>query len=181
MNVICFGDSNTYGYDPRSLFGEPYPPDSRWVDILAAKTGWNMKNEGINGQEIPDEPILIPGETDLLLIMLGTNNLLQFWTPGDTAQKMEGFLKSISLAPDKILLIAPPPMKPGSWVQDQELIDDSILMAQKFRDVCLHAGVHFADAGEWGIGLGADGVHFSAEGHKAFAHNLLAHILETIK
>ncbi len=39
-NVLCFGDSNTYGYDPRSYFGGRYDADSRWVDILAAKTGW---------------------------------------------------------------------------------------------------------------------------------------------
>ena len=32
MNVICFGDSNTYGYDPRSYLGGRYDPDSRWVD-----------------------------------------------------------------------------------------------------------------------------------------------------
>ena len=29
MKVICFGDSNTYGYDPRSYFGGRYPRDSR--------------------------------------------------------------------------------------------------------------------------------------------------------
>ena len=35
MNVICFGDSNTYGYDPRGYFGGRYDADCRWVDILA--------------------------------------------------------------------------------------------------------------------------------------------------
>ena len=39
MNVICFGDSNTYGYDPRSYLGGRYDPDSRWVDILAMRPG----------------------------------------------------------------------------------------------------------------------------------------------
>ena len=37
MNVICFGDSNTYGYDPRAYFGGRYDTDCRWVDILAAE------------------------------------------------------------------------------------------------------------------------------------------------
>ena len=23
--ILCFGDSNTYGYDPRSYFGSQYP------------------------------------------------------------------------------------------------------------------------------------------------------------
>ena len=35
MNVICFGDSNTYGYDPRAYFGGRYDTDCRWVDILS--------------------------------------------------------------------------------------------------------------------------------------------------
>lgn len=39
MNVNCFGDSNTCGYDPRGYFGGRYDADSRWVDILAAETG----------------------------------------------------------------------------------------------------------------------------------------------
>ena len=37
MNVICFGDSNTYGYDPRGYFGGRYGADCRWVDILVAR------------------------------------------------------------------------------------------------------------------------------------------------
>ena len=35
MNVLCFGDSNTYGYDPRGYFGGRYDAGSRWVDLLA--------------------------------------------------------------------------------------------------------------------------------------------------
>lgn len=56
INVICFGDSNTYGYDPRSYLGGRYGPDSRWVDILAEKTGWTICNMGQNGREIPTSP-----------------------------------------------------------------------------------------------------------------------------
>ena len=43
MNVICFGDSNTYGYDPRGYFGGRYNADCRWVDILSAATGWTIR------------------------------------------------------------------------------------------------------------------------------------------
>ena len=43
MKVICFGDSNTYGYDPRSFLGGRYEADCRWADILAAKTGWTAQ------------------------------------------------------------------------------------------------------------------------------------------
>ena len=34
-------------------------------------------------------------------------------------------------------------------------------------------GIRFADAGTWNISLAYDGVHFTAQGHKAFAAGLL--------
>ena len=37
MKILCFGASNTYGYDPRSYFGSQYPAQYRWVDLLAEK------------------------------------------------------------------------------------------------------------------------------------------------
>ena len=40
MNVISFGDSNTYGYDPRGYFGGRYAADSRWVDTWLRKLAW---------------------------------------------------------------------------------------------------------------------------------------------
>ena len=44
MRMLCYGDSNTYGYDPRGFFGDRYPKESRWVDILAQRTGWQIQN-----------------------------------------------------------------------------------------------------------------------------------------
>ena len=57
MNIICFGDSNTYGYDPRSWLGGRYDAGSRWVDILASETGWTIRNMGVNGREIPPQKL----------------------------------------------------------------------------------------------------------------------------
>ena len=39
--------------------------------------------------------------------------------------------------------------------------------------VAEHLGIRFADAGRWGISLAYDGVHFTEQGHKAFAAGLL--------
>ena len=39
MKVICYGDSNTYGYDPRGWLGGRYDAADRWPDILARRTG----------------------------------------------------------------------------------------------------------------------------------------------
>lgn len=120
MNVICFGDSNTYGYDPRGYFGGRYEADSRWVDILATETGWTVHNMGQNGREIPSAAPAFLDDTDLLIAMLGTNDLLQGCSPTQAAERLEQFLSGVSLDRNKVLLIAPPPMTLGECVPEHD-------------------------------------------------------------
>ena len=176
MNIICYGDSNTWGYDPRDPLGGRY--DKCWVDLLAGHTHWIITNQGENGREVPKEAVIFPDQTDLLIIMLGTNDLLQFWTPTATAEKMKRFLTKLTIPREKILLIAPPPMAFGAWVEDQELIDDSRELAAQYSRLACELGIRFADAGEWAIELGYDGVHFTEDGHRAFAEGLLRFLVK---
>lgn len=173
MNVICFGDSNTYGYDPRSYLGGRYDPDSRWGDILAEKTGWTVRNLGENGREIPASAPVFPADTDLLIVMLGTNDLLQGRSPDQAAERLGRFLSGISLDRSKLLLIAPPPVKRGAWVPNQQLIDDSRTFVRLCQTLAEQLGIRFADAGKWNIPLAYDGVHFTEQGHRAVAAGLL--------
>ena len=173
MKVICFGDSNTYGYDPRSYFGGRYDADSRWVDILAEETGWEIRNMGQNGREIPPIAPDFPAGTDLLIVMLGTNDLLQGCRPEQAAERLERFLSGIPLDRSNILLTAPPPVTLGAWVPSAKLIDDSHTFARLCQALAERMGIRFADAGRWGISLAYDGVHFTEQGHKAFAAGLL--------
>lgn len=173
MKVICFGDSNTYGYDPRGYFGGRYDADSRWVDILASETGWTVRNMGQNGREIPSAAPTFPDDTDLLIVMLGANDLLQGRSPEQAAERLERFLSSVSIDRSEILLIAPPPMALGVWVPSQRLIDDSHSFAQLCENLSERMGIRFVDAGKWNISLTYDGVHFTERGHKTFAAGLL--------
>ena len=173
MKVICFGNSNTYGYDPRGHFGGRYDADCRWVDILAAETGWTVCNMGQNGREIPSAAPAFPDDTDLLIVMLGTNDLLQGRSPEQAAERLERFLSGIPLDRSKILLIAPPPVTLGAWVPSAKLIDDSRTFVRLCQVLAERMGIRFADAGKWDIPLAYDGVHFTEQGHKAFAAGLL--------
>lgn len=173
MTIICFGDSNTYGYDPQGYFGGRYDADCRWVDILAAETGWTVYNMGQNGREIPSTAPAFPVNTDLLIIMLGTNDLLQGRSPEQATEKLERFLSGISLDRSRILLIAPPPVTLGEWVPSQQLIDDSRTFSRLCQALAEQVGIRFTDAGKWDISLAYDGVHFTEQGHKAFATGLL--------
>lgn len=173
MKVICFGDSNTYGYDPRGYFGGRYDADSRWVDILAMETGWTISNMGQNGREIPSAAPAFPADTDLLIVMLGTNDLLQECSSEQAAERLEHFLSGLSMDQSKILLIAPPPVTLGAWVPNQQLIENSRTFTRLCQTLAERMSLRFADAGKWNISLAYDGVHFTEQGHRAFAAGLL--------
>ena len=173
MNIICFGDSNTYGYDSRGYCGGRYDADCRWVDILAAETGWTVSNLGQNGREIPTSAPSFPADVDLLIVMLGTNDLLQGRSPEQTVERLERFFTSISLDQSKIMLVAPPPVTLGAWVPSQQLIDGSRAFTQLCRALAERMGIRFTNAGKWNIPLAYDGVHFTEQGHRAFAVGLL--------
>ena len=128
---------------------------------------------GQNGREIPCSAPEFPADTDLLIFMLGTNDLLQGRGPKQVIEKSERFLSGLPLDQSKILLIAPPPMTPGTWVPSPQLIDDSHTFAQLCQTLAEHLGIRFADAGKWDIPLAYDGVHFTEQGHRAFAAGLL--------
>ena len=88
---------------------------------------------------------------------------------------MAGFLTGmdivISVRPGAVLL-APPPMQRGEWVQSDTLIEESEKRRQRYRKLAEERGCFFADAGDWGVELLFDGVHFSPSGHAAFARGL---------
>ena len=184
--VLCYGDSNTFGHDPRSPIGARYPRSERWTGRLGS-AGWNVINCGLNGRQIPS------GETELAAaaqqlashlplraaaVMLGTNDLL--WNAAfraeDAARRMEIFLRRLgpALGEPPLLLIAPPPMERGDWVAEERLLTESRRLAPRYAELAARLGVCFCDAGEWDVGIAFDGVHFTAEGHARFAQRLAA-------
>jgi lysophospholipase L1-like esterase len=101
--IICYGDSNTYGYDPRLGGGGRYPKEERWPDILSEKLGCRMENQGLCGRCIPSmNSQLWPIKNQLeewrntepsaqIWVMLGTNDLLM--KKSNTASEVAGRMK----------------------------------------------------------------------------------------
>ena len=88
--ILCYGDSNTWGYDP--VTGDRFDAHTRWTRILAKAlgAGYEIIEEGLNGRTtVWDDPIegdkngktyLMPclathRPLDLVILMLGTNDL----------------------------------------------------------------------------------------------------------
>lgn len=186
MKILCYGDSNTYGYDPRSYLTARYPADIRWTGLLPKD--WTVLNWGMNGREIPsaslwddlDMQLAQESPIDLMTIMLGTNDLLQHhrWTPADISCRMENFLLHLlqlpALSKTQLLLIAPPPMIPGAWANSEQDLARSRQLTVCYAELADRLGIAYADTASWEIPLAYDGVHFLPEGHRAFADGLTA-------
>ena len=170
MRILCFGDSNTYGYDPRGFLADRYPPECRWVDLTAQLTEHELLNFGSNGRQIPRVCPSLP-DCDLLLVMLGTNDLLSGTAPKEATARMEGFLRAC-LPHCRILLVAPPPMKRGAWVGDEALVQASRELAAEYELLAKKLGISYADTRNWNIDLAFDGIHFTEKGHRDFARRL---------
>ena len=181
MKILCFGDSNTYGFDSRSYFGERYPANERWVDILARSLGVECVNLGENGRRIPlrgTAPALAPGE--YMIIMLGGNDLLEGYTARQCGAALESLLRRSALRAGCVLVVAPPPFTLGAWVGSTELVEESKLLAAEYERAAASVGAHFADAAAWNVETLYDGVHFSPEGHRAFARGIEPHVRRMI-
>ena len=126
MKILCIGDSNTYGYDPRSYLGDRYPAEVRWTDRLKE---WDVINCGVNGMTVPREysrfiaQVRI-NEPDLVIVMLGTNDCFRGLSAVQIAERMDRFLDSIGGLTKQILLISPPVLQCGDWVQDADMLEE---------------------------------------------------------
>src|SRR6185436_143967 len=93
--ILCFGDSNTWGFIPESItepFWRRHAPDVRWPGVLARElgSGYSVIEEGLGGRTtVHDDPVMgnrngslhLPPcleshkPLDLVVLMMGTNYL----------------------------------------------------------------------------------------------------------
>ena len=176
--IFCIGDSNTFGYDPRSVFGGRYPENVRWTGRLKAE-GYEVLNHGQNGMMIPEDQryeLLLQTEKDIdfITVMLGSNDVLNGISAKEAGRRMEDFIRRIQKTAGKtdLILISPVPLQYGEWVSSARQIAESERLSEVFQRTAELCGVHFADAGKWNVKLTYDGVHYLPEGHQAFAEGL---------
>jgi lysophospholipase L1-like esterase len=85
---------------------------------------------------------------------------------------MERFIDPLIGTGRPVMLISPPLLQYGEWVIDDDLLEESQELGNEYRELADRKGCLFADSGEWDIEMTFDGVHFSPEGHAAFAEKL---------
>jgi lysophospholipase L1-like esterase len=198
-NLLCFGDSNTWGFQPGAA--QRYVSDVRWTGVLQRELGpeWRVIEEGLNGRTCAFDDPVMPGRRgldvlpmlldthrplDLVLVMLGTNDSKKHFNanPNVIARGMSLMLEMIvksncgangrdSAPPPRVLLIAPPPLgRPGEFAEFFEGAAEKLAaLPTHYRALAAQYGCEFFDAGTVVTTSGIDGVHWDASEHAKFA------------
>jgi lysophospholipase L1-like esterase len=187
--ILCYGDSNTWGYDPVSR--GRYDHTQRWTRILQKLLGdrYHVVEEGQNGRTtVHDDPVegqkngmayLLPcleshHPVDLVVLMLGTNDLKQrFSQPAsDIARSVSRLIHAIRTnefgpadGSPEVLLLAPPPVE--RLTDFAEMFAGSREKSQRlgaeFRAVAEERGCAFLDTSTVIRCSDVDGIHFDPE------------------
>lgn len=176
--IVCFGDSNTHGYDSAS--GGRFDESARFPCLLEnyLGRGYLVREEGLSGRTtVFDDPLfeglnglssifisLMTHEpVDLLIIMLGTNDTKErFRCNAENISKgmVRLIKKALSTAEafrngiPKILLIAPPPIGQGyedTFVANEmgnDCAKKSRELAAYYECIAEQTGCYFLDAGK---------------------------------
>lgn len=176
-NIICFGDSNTFGYsgDPNEKKGR-FNNEQRWPCLLQKELGnsFSVKEEGANGRTIqfqePNQPGLSGFEAisgilqahspvSLLIIMLGSNDTQERFSSSPDEITL-GLKKLINLArkestfeKGEILILAPPAMQMGLYqgpfatLMGNGAVEKSVLLGSSYKKLAMEENSHFLDVG----------------------------------
>jgi lysophospholipase L1-like esterase len=203
--ILCYGDSNTWGYDP--VTQKRLPRDARWPGVLRNTLGedYLVIEEGLNGRTtVWDDPIELDknGATylrpciqthkplDLVIIMLGTNDLkTRFCLNSYDIASGAGVLVDIVLksntginaeAPE-VLLMAPPATV---YFPDTQIFagaeKKSKDFSNQYRRVVNEKGCHFLDAGEHAESSPLDGIHLESDMHERLGLAVSAKVREIL-
>lgn len=208
MNILCFGDSNTHGYNPEN--GKRYERNERWTGILQNLLGESdyVIEEGLSGRTtVFDDPLyeglsgidfIIPTlmthePIDLLIIMLGTN---------DTKDRFGASAEVISLGLDRlikkakfcelafrnskpnILVVAPLPIREEIknaecyYTMGKSCSEKSYKIIPLYEKVAKENGCYFFDPSPFAVCSDYDYMHLSKEAHEILGKKLYEVISE---
>lgn len=210
-NILCFGDSNTWGYIPGSA--KRYDLNTRWTGILQNELGseYRILEDGLNARTTVYEdpwapwrlgsqalPIALTAQKplDLLIIMMGTNDLkfVDAYAAAkgaerliDLAEMVQAHKESSPAFPNglKILLVSPILLDP--CVADNPFgtlrngAEESTKFAYYYQNVANTRGVHFFDAASVANPSKIDGVHMEPESHLALGKAIAAEVRKILE
>ncbi len=211
IKVFCYGDSNTYGYDPKT--GLRHPRELRWTGILQKKLGgdYQVVEEGCNGRStVYPEPgnewksglyglkscLNTYKPIEIMVIMLGTNDLKTVY--GVTADEIaagaervasdsEDFLLEKSGVKPVTVLVSPIYLKDGIVDSpfgdryDEVSVQISKRLAPLYEEIAKRHGWIFLDAAKYAEASDDDCLHMDPENHALLAEAMYRAVCEAIE
>jgi lysophospholipase L1-like esterase len=209
-NILCFGDSNTFGTPPMSGPDDErrFDAGTRWPGVMRKLLGhaWHVIEEGLPGRTtIRDD--LIEGTfkngrrylaacleshrpLDVIVLTLGTNDLKARFgaPPEDIAAGVDilaGIIKStpnLGHPPAKLLIVCPPPIRLVGFIGAMFAggIEKSQAFPLLYEAVARRYGADFLDAGEFVEVSPIDGIHYDEAAHRVLGEAITAKVQSMI-
>ncbi len=201
--ILCFGDSLTWGYDAET--GLRHAFDDRWPNVLASGLGqgFHVIADGLNGRTTTFDDLTAPAERngsktlatalsthqplDLVIVLLGTNDLKRHTGGGrvfESRQGLERIVEIVQFFPyqrgykvPKILLVAPPMFVETLEPDFALLFGHGVEESQHFRSavtkVAEEYGCAMLDASEYCECTSLDGIHLDAQNTRRLGEALV--------
>lgn len=195
-NILCFGDSNTWGYNPDTK--GRFPWGVRWTSRLQDKLNSdevNIIEQGLCGRTTifedetrPDRNGVITlkeifskeNNIDSVILMLGTNDCKTYYgnTEREIAKGVEECLDLVLkyVTPEHVLLVSPIQLGENVWKDefDPEFNKESVLVSKNlkaaYEEVARERNVHFLAASEYAVPSASDQEHLDVNGHMKLAN-----------
>lgn len=206
--VLCFGDSNTHGTRAMRHVGDRrrFGKSVRWTGVMAANlpSDFNIIEEGLPGRTtVFDDPIegahkngmrtlraVLEShrEVDLVIIMLGTNDLKHRFsvTASDIATGAEKLIIEVRNAlvgrdgsASQMLLVSPVPVEEVGILADMFLggAEKSKALGAKMAAVAERQEIGFLDLADVAQVDLVDGIHLDEKAHEAIGQAMAKSVM----
>lgn len=192
--ILCFGDSNTWGYIPGTK-AERYPANIRWTGVLQNLLGNNYEiiEEGLNSRTIKENDnrpgkegriamdYIIPcldthNPLDYILIMLGSNELKSEFnlSAKDIGDNLKSLIQVIQFRTKaEIIIIVPPVLNENTEYSMANnkyvgVYEKSLEFKKVYADIAQELGLKTVDV-QYKMIVGVDGAHITEESHGLLA------------
>lgn len=199
--ILCFGDSNTYGYIPNN--GARYDKNTRWTGVLSLLSHGKFEiiEDGCNnrtafaanpagkiftGYEILPE--LLTGDFDAVVLAIGINDT-QFLYNLSSIEIASGVEKLINIvkvkSPQaKILLVAPSILTDDvlngnfACLFDRTSVEKSRQLPLLYQKIAEKQNIKFLDLNSVAKTSSLDGLHYAPEQHLKIAQAIFTILSE---
>lgn len=194
--ILCFGDSNTYGYNPHN--GSRYDKNTRWTGVLQKLAGENYKileAGGNNRTAFSDNPDgiqftgykLLPEylkeNYETIILAIGINDLQIFYNP--TIEEFENGIRAfvsgiVEKTPDSDIIILSPShiteniLKSNfRFLFDEISIEKSKKITPIYEKIAKEYNCKLLDLNKLVNTSKIDGLHYEAEEHNKIAESVI--------